>query len=76
MVFTVFIKAENRLKFPIKSDTIVTGEAQMKEKPERKKEKIGKTKTLIGYKNQKTASIFYENRKLADAKKRKIRKPQ
>jgi len=49
----------------------------MKEKPERKKEKIGKTKILIGYKNRKTASIFYANRKPADAKYEKsASKPQ
>lgn len=37
-----------QITIPIKSDTIVTSGVQMKEKPERKKEKKGKTKTLIG----------------------------
>lgn len=41
-------QSRKQLTIPIKSDTIVTSGFQMKEKPERKKEKKGKTKTLIG----------------------------
>ena len=37
--------------------------AQLKEKPEPKQDKIGKTKNHMGYQNRKTASIFYEKQK-------------